>query len=447
MVAPSVESRLVFIDRTGRGEGSGVVGQVIPGVKYQRRGNRASADVNYRLYLSGGTGDTEVQSVAHDLTAEGGLEAVEDLLFVGVQAAAGLVGGTGTVGGVDSIDLNSQDGTQSYSLRVAPAFRPRGTNPYARFVSENAFDIVEYDDSRFVDSTSYKLNAGIVSGPIFEIVDWDLGATTNVTQFEVRDDERNEVSGGLGYELNPRLKLFGRLGYEDNDILTRRSETDGIIWSVGSDWAPTRRTRVELEYGERYFGETYSAKVSHRTKRMQLAFDAGRGVDNARNQSLLDSFLFLRDPDGNIVVDPVTGDPVQVNVGEVVTFEEDYINTEVRAVMVLTGRLTRVQLSGLVANRDYEFTEEEEDEIDLSLRVSRKLANGMFVDVFGNVNTIDYAEFGEREARSIGLALRRSLSPRTSLRVGYRYREGEGDDAGFDYTEHRVGLSVITQFR
>lgn len=442
----SLQNGLVFIDRTGSDEGTGVVGQVIPGVRFQRRGSRASADVNYRMYLSAGTGDTDVQGIAHDLTAEGRIEAIEDLLFVGAQASASLIGDSGTTGSVDSINLNSENGTQTYALKVTPALRPRGSNPFARFVSENVLDIVEYSDSTFDGSTSYTLNAGVVSGPYFDTSAWDVGATHNVAQFENRDDERNEVSGGLVHTLNSRWKLLGRIGYEDNDILTRRSDTDGLIWSVGTDWAPSRRTRVELEYGERYFGATYSAKVSHRTKRMQLGFEAGRSVDNARNQRFVDSFLLLRDTNGNIIVDPVTGDPVRVNVAEVQTFEEDYISTEARAVMVITGRLTRVQLSALVANRDYEFTDDEEDEIEFALRVSRRLASGMFVDVFGNLSHLDQQGFGASETRDIGIALRRPLSARTSLQLGVRYREGEGDNADDDYKEHRVSASVITRF-
>lgn len=442
----SVTASATAVDRSGSNASSGLVLQLSPSIRLSGRGARATADLSYGLTASAGTGDTDPLGLSHNLLARGQVEAIEDFFFLGADASARLIGNSATAGRVDAINANA-DGRQSYSLRLTPQFRHR-LNRYADIVSNNAVDYVTYsgDNASGNDgSSSHTLNLGVRSGSFFLPFDWALDATRKETDYEDYDETRTSYTAAGGYRLNPRWRLNGRVGYEDNDVRTTRADTSGSIWALGADWTPNPRTSLSAEYGRRYLGSIYSARLSHRTKRTLLSMDLSRDISNRRSLQLVDSFFILTDANGNILIDPSTNLPIIVNIPDVEQIDEDFISTQLRAALRVTGRRTTATLTGTVSNREYELSSTDEDTFGLSLGLSRQLGADVNATLGTSYTHAERSGGSDSDVYDVRLSLGRRLSPRTRASIDLLHSERSSSTAD-DYTENRIGISLSTSF-
>lgn len=445
----SVTASLDVVDRSGRDASSGVVASISPRISLNGRGGRTTADVNYQLTTSIGTGDTDPRGLSHNLTATGRLEAVEDRLFIGANAAARLAGRTATSGPVDPVNARS-DGVQSYSVGIQPEYRQH-INRYADFVSQNSIDYVTYsgdDRDGGNDSTSARIHAGIRSGRHFSRLSWSLDASREETDYDSASrtsDTRSSYTAGVGYRIDRTWSVNGSLGYEKNDVETTRSDTDGLIWNVGTSWAPNPRTSLSASYGERYFGEVISADLRHRTKRTVLSLGLSRDVTNRRAFELVDSFFFLVDDTGNLIRDPVTGNPLIVNIPQLDLTDEDFVNTQLRGAIAVSGRRTTVTVTGTVSNREFEVSGEDETSLALALSASRRLGANINASAAVQYTRADGTTRGDSDSYDVSLSLSRRLSERTSAAINVLHREQDAT-SNDGYTENRIGVSVSSSF-
>lgn len=316
-------------------------------------------------------------------------------------------------------------------------------------MSKNAINYVRSDSSSTVSgnsSRSYTTNIGVRSGRYFGPLNWSLDATKRTTKYESRDDKNSRYTAGLGYRLDPQWRVRGTLGYETNDVQTRRSNTDSATWTIGGDWTPNPRTSVSADIGRRYLGQTFTASVRHRTRRTALSMDLSRDISNRRTAELVDSFFYLVDNNGNIIVDPNTGDPIIANIPELRQTDEDYINTQLRGVATVTGLRTTVTVTGTLSNRDYEVSSSSEDSYGLSVNVSRKLGGNYRATAGGTYTHASASGGSDSDTYDVRLSLSRRLSPRTNASLDLLHRDQDSTSAGGGYTENRIGISLSTSF-
>jgi uncharacterized protein (PEP-CTERM system associated) len=430
-------------------DNSGQVFQLSPRFRLSREGGRAVANINYSPTISVGFGDTNPEFLTHDLLGTGRFEAVENRFFIGADARSGLVGATSSSGFVDAISFKGDNARQAYSFGITPEYL-QPLNRYASFASRNRVDWVGYsgnDDGDGSDgSRGQTLNASIVSGRHFNAFDWDLSATERRTFYDGDQDDstRRDYGAGIGYRFGPRWAVNGRIGYEDNDITTNRSRTNGATWDVGARWTPTPRTSVDANFGERYFGERYSANISHRSRRTRLSAGLSRDVTNRREQQLVDSLFLLEDGSGNPVLDQ-DGNPIIANIPQLENTNEDFVNTQLRGAMTITGRRTSVTITGNISNRDYEVSSRDEDSYDLTVSASRELGSSISATLTGRTRYVDVSDDGDTDEYGVRLSLSKGLSSRTSAALNLGYRDYNSDRSGDSYTEKRIGISLTTQ--
>ncbi len=436
----SVTASMTAVDRTGNDAESGLVAQVSPGIRLSGEGARARADLSYRLTASVGLGDIDPRGVSHNLNANGQVEVVEDFFFLGGRAGARLVGDSLTSGPVDPIN---DEGSQSFSLAVLPEFRHR-LNRYANLVSRNAIDYVTYSGDGRDDSYSTTVNLGVLSGPEFGPVNWTLDATQRRTEFEDRSDKNASYTAGVGYRVSGRWAVSATAGYEENDVSTLRTDTDGFIWNVGTVWTPNPRTSLDLTYGERYIGEVYSGTFSHRSRKTLLRVSLSRDVSNRRFAELEDAFFFLVDADGNPVTDPLTGDPLVVNIPQLQQVDEDFINTQLQVAISATGRRTTVTATATAAQRDYEVSGDEEESYGFALSANRRLGGDYSASAGASVRRAEDNTGGDTDTYDLRFSLSRQITRRTSASLDFLHRNQ--DSVTNDYTENRIGLSLTTSF-
>lgn len=444
----SVTAELTHVDRNGQNESTGTVLQMTPRLRLSGRGARVQADIDYGITASTGTGGTDPTDFSHNLRADGQVEVIENEFFIGANAAARLVGNTATSGTVDAINAES-DGRQTFSVEITPEFRHH-LNQYADIVSNNSINYVTYSGNNARDddgSRAIESNVGVRSGRYFGPLSWSLDATQNKTKFENRDDKRTSYNATIGYRVDATWRVRGGVGYEKNDVLTRRDDTDGATWDAGVDWTPNPRTQASFNYGQRYLGNVFSGSFSHRTRRTLLSLDASRDVSNRRSAQLLDSFFFLVDPNtGNPFLDPLTGNPILVNIPELEQTDEDFLNTRIRGAVTVTGRRTSATVTATASNRDFEVSNVDEDSVGLTFQLTRQLGNGFNVSLRSSLTRADGTSSGDSDTQDVQLTLSKQLTPRTSASLNVRRLERDGSAANSDYTENRIGISLSSSF-
>lgn len=444
----STTLRLSHVDRSGDDGYSGQILQAQPNLHLRGDGGRFTADVNYQPVVSVGNSDTDPEFLTHDLLGRARLEAVEDRFFIGADTSARVTGNSSSSASVDAVNFNSEGGQQVFTFGLTPEYRHH-INKYADFTSNNRFDWVTYsgNDSSDSDSRSQTFNAAIRSGRYFSVWDWSLSATHRETFYDSdQDDEtRTQYTANLGYRFGPRWRVHGSVGYEDNDLNTNRSDTNDVIWDAGVNWTPNARTAVSAEYGQRYFGDRFAGRVSHRTRRTRVALDFSREVESRRDEQLVDSFFFLADDSGNPIVD-ASGSPIIVNVPELEDIDEEYVNTQMRGIVTITGRRTTVTVTGRVANRDYEETPRDEDTYSLTVGVTRDLGSNYSASLTGRVDQVDSNATSDNETYDARFSLTRALSPRSRAALTLGYRDYNDDDSSESYTEKRIGISFTTTY-
>ena len=443
----AITTTATSVDRTGNSAQSGLVFQVTPAYTLTGRGGRVEGNVHLRPTFSVGTGDTDPRFMTNEGYARGRMEVVEDVFFLGASASARLGGDTGIAGPVDAINVNT-DGYQSYSIGLAPEFRAH-LNKYADLVSNNSVDYVWYnrnDQNAGSDSLSGTAHIGARSGRIYGPLSWRADASVRKTTYDSRDDQSTSYSAGLGYRLNSTWALNGSLGYETNDVQTSRSSTDGVTWDVGTVWTPNPRNSASFSYGQRYYGDTISGDYTHTSRRTRLSLGVVREVTNRRYEQLVDSFFFLADDQGNPIVDPSNGQPIIVNVPQIQQGDEDYLNSELRGAVSITGRRTNVTLSGSLYQRTYEVSGNKEDGYDLSLNFTRQLGSNFSASAGGSWSQEKASFLGDSDYYDVRFALTRNLSKRTSASLNISHHERDANAANNSYTENRIGISLTSSF-
>jgi len=429
------------VDRTGQGAQTGTVLELNPRWIAKGRGGRFRADINYAPNLAAGFDDTDPETLTHDLLATGRLEVVPDTFFLGAKAAAAITGTDSTSAPIDAISFKTDGGQQTFSLALLPEYRQH-INRYVDIVSNNSLDWVGYREGQSDDSSSIRLNLSAISGRYFGRSDWSVDGNYRGTRYDTRTDKRKDVSGTLGYRIDRQWRIFGSLGYEDNDVDTDRSNTSGVIWDVGTDWTPNPRTSMSARYGQRYYGDTWSGSVNHRSRRTRLGLDFSRSINNRRTTESVDSFFYLVDDSGGIITDPNTGAPIIANIPYLDETDEDYLEDRLRGIVTITGRRTTANISGTVSQRSYEISGDDEDSLDLSANLSRRLGAGYTASVNGVVRYTDRKQGSDSDSYDVSLSLSKTFSRRTSASVDLLYRDYNDDDPGEDYTERRIGLTL-----
>ena len=162
-------------------------------------------------------------------------------------------------------------------------------------------------------------------------------------------------------------------------------------------------------------------------------------------KQLVDSFFFLADGNGNPIVDQ-GGSPIIVNIPELEETDEDYVNTQIRGIVTVTGRRTTVTVSGRVSNQDYEETPRDEDRYRLDVSVTRDLGSNLHATLTGSADQVESNATSDNETYDARFSLTKALSPRSTTALTLGYRDYNDDAPGESYTEKRIAISFTTTY-
>jgi uncharacterized protein (PEP-CTERM system associated) len=278
-----------------------------------------------------------------------------------------------------------------------------------------------------------------------------------------RSYESNSIGIGLRWLINPRL--FIELSYNDpiDDVSDLENQPLENYLSSYIRWQPSPRTTLSASHSQRFFGDTYSLQLKHRTKRLENEINYQEEV-NAFTRNNLDPFtvgLYWCPLSDNTNLSECF-----INDGQNINFD-DYTLLSVTDFNVLEDQeytLNKVlQWSSTLSLPRTTFTlqinrnerirlENNVSDIytDASLTVTRKISGRS--DIIFTYKHTDHLmqEGGESERNDVykkyQIDYSKRLSSKFSISGGVGLLERTSDLALFNYDENRVHFKFTKEF-
>lgn len=271
--SPSLGLRSTYSDNVGlstRGrESSDLVTEVAPGVAITGRGARLNLDAQYALVYRAYANNSSSNGHNHSLRSKASFDAFDRKLFLDASASIAQQN-ISTLGALSASDVNlTPNRTEVRQATFSPYWVSRlGT--FAALTARYTWSRAESDGATSVLNTdTQSASLQLASGSRFSDLGWSLAYSKQEIEssrgrFASRSLE--SVTGTVRYRVLPTLFALGSLGHDENVFGSARGSTGGDFYSVGLEWAPSLRTKVSGEIGERYFGNTARLSAEHRTR-------------------------------------------------------------------------------------------------------------------------------------------------------------------------------------
>jgi len=277
---------------TGFGRSSdGLTTSVDPGFTLRRDGARVKTDINYSLNNLYYHNDSEMD-LRHQFNGSVLGELVQNELFIdsSFRKRDQIISPLGT-SNIDS-SLQRDNLTSSTSWSIGPRWERRFAD-VATSTLEYQVDRVSFSGGAADDSWGSTLTGVLNSGPMFG--DWFWSADYSNSDIRYSEGGENSefemYSGTLGYNLTRKLNVYYTVGNEKNSFRNSVGDTGGSYWNVGVGFTPSVRTSLNMTYGKRFFGDTYSFSISHQARKWNVVVSRAETITTTRQLQLGDIFL------------------------------------------------------------------------------------------------------------------------------------------------------------
>lgn len=442
----SVSAGAVYSDNvnlSSNNEESELTATLTPSVSLHGKGGRASLDLTGALEINGQGGSND--SVNPRLQANANAELYERTAFIDLAATA-------TQNAIDPLNIsgtdnlsNSSNRTTTYSYRVSPYLRSR-LKGVADMELRYTYNELNHSENTVTDTSSDEFSLNLDSGPEFADWSWGLSASDKST-----DNDQGEVSQlrsadlRLGYQINRRWQINGSVGTESNDFASVQSSRDGSSWDVGARWTPSARTELDFGVGERFFGSTKRLNLTHRSKRSVLS--ASYTTELTDSTTLLSNqvVFLVTDPFGQPILDPVTGDPFLVTANLPTIGVSTFVDERFALSYSLKGRRSTFTLSADMSDQTYQDSTREVSSRGLGASLTRTLSGTLSGNISLNWDQQEESGTGNRENDiwRLQAGINRQLGQKTNLRFSYSLTDRDSNQAGQDYQENRLSLTLM----
>jgi uncharacterized protein (PEP-CTERM system associated) len=204
--------------------------------------------------------------VRHQLNAVGTAELAKDLFFVDgtaliSQQNVSLLGPQA----IDNVNVTGNRANVS-AYSISPYLRHRFQD-FATTEVRYTRNWVNSSANTLFNSNGDSILASLNSGSAFSTLGWGVNYSNQMIHFSNgRNIELERSTGNLRYKVTRQFALTATGGYERNSFISIRGSPSAPLWTVGFIWQPTERTNITASGGRRFFGNTYSALASHRTR-------------------------------------------------------------------------------------------------------------------------------------------------------------------------------------
>ncbi len=452
-VTPTISFEETFTDNVDLDpdgeEESAFISSVRPGITFFADAARVNWAFSGNVALQHQTaGEDEGLDVEVDLNTSGTVELFEDLFFIDGSASVSqevLNSDTASSGS----DENSTNRETIQNYRFSPYIQNR-LGDFARAETRYTLSQVFIDSDDASDTTTHEGRFSLNSGPDFTQFSWGLSLSASEAMPSDDDDiSRRDANFTTTYALTRTFFLIGSVGYQQFDDGDADNEVDDPTWRTAVRWQPSRRTQVEVGYGQRDDEQSFDGSLRHDiTTRTRLS--ASYSETLRTSQEALGRNLDL------IEFNPDSGQFENSETGEVITSVNDLpfeVNDE-------TTRVSTFRL-GLNGSRDRdsfgvnfsaEFEEndgssdDDEAEYGVSANWGRALNNRTRFNTSGEYEYNDLGTSIETEY-TFRAGLSYSVFRNVSANVDYTFRIRESDeDSSDEFKENAVTVGLRANF-
>lgn len=148
-------------------------------------------------------------------------------------------------------------------------------------------------DPIFGTTSGNNITANLTSGQDFSVIGWGVNATEDSFSGERQGNtESQNVEANVRYRTSAVLSLTATAGYDKYDYASQSDNaTQGPSYTGGFILTPSARTRLQMSYGHRYYGNTGSMAFSFRSHRSAVTANYSDTVTTSRQNYLSTSAL------------------------------------------------------------------------------------------------------------------------------------------------------------
>ena len=241
------------------------VTEVTPGISVVGNTARNKVNLNYRLQNLFNSGGNEEHDLNHQLQFDSNSELLRNSLFLDLSGSISQQNATNFRSANDNI-TGSDNRTSVTTYGFSPYWTPHLHGyadgevrfRYEKFMTDNdqfsntasATNLSTLSDSEVLEESVH-----LVSGWRFSRVTWEL----NYLNSEQKRDAGNDVifrngDGLARVHFSRKYNIFARVGFADNSFQTLTDRNNnGFFYTVGGEWRPSRRFRLEAGFGNNSF--------------------------------------------------------------------------------------------------------------------------------------------------------------------------------------------------
>lgn len=471
---PYVSASATWSDNVGadaRGGDGDLSFEVAPGISVLRESGRFRGNLNAAVRNIVYMNETDRNDTFVVLNGHGQVEAVEDTLFVDMDASidrsnrsvfAGRAAG-------DPQDFSSDNETRMYGIGPRLKFRlGPDTNGTAKYMTRWVSGGGGLDNRR--EST---LNAQVANPAQFGRIGWGLEYRRTESDFGraglAGSSSEDILRGTLYAKVTPQLRLRGIVGREKNNFDTATDDRSPIVGG-GFDWNPTERTTISGTSEKRIFGRGYDFRFNHRHANSTWSLSYVRDVSSSLETVGLDVF---QDPEFRLLFDGLERQIADPLLREAVVRRLlGFPSIGARDLFVTNARFVTRSLAGSVSfigvRNVLTFAVQRSERERLGAAVTGNPVDDFarFDNVTTRAGTVSLSHKlapqaslnanltrsrstgrgrtdSETERTLFSLALLKQLGPHTSGGVTYRYQRAEGAS---DFVENAIVATISVSF-
>lgn len=288
--------------------------------------------------------------------------------------------------------------------------------------------------SKVKDTNDFKASTTVSSSWRASRVRWQLDGSFLKSS---NKNQQTSVDGVLEYALSQGLIPFVRAGYDDvKDRFLNNKKRSGGIYSAGLSWVPGPRLSFKGEIGHRFGGLSGAASVKYAiTSALNIAINYSEGI--ATQQQALTNALGLLEfanagtqigsSSAPVLVDSV-GSPVQISNNTLSLNDSSFKSQNLSVGINGTIRKTALFIRAYRITRKFDANATtpalDETVAGVSSQISRKLSNGIAVNLAGTYSTtLNPRTPPEDDTQVTGRAsLSYAINKALSTSIGYDYR-------------------------
>ena len=268
-------------------EQSAYITQISPSFSVTASGQRLKLQANYVMQNSYYSGINNEAKTNHLLQANANASLIQDLFFL--EGNANITQqNLSPFGQVVENNFNlSNNRAEVKTYSISPYFISKFNN---NFTSELRYvhDSVVSGSLLSSNSQSDSLRFSLSSGSAFKTVNWGLNYSHQNVHYDNLAPLTTEMTTvSLGYQISPLFRLTSTSGYEKNSYVTLGEKPPGYFWTAGFAWAPTQRTNLIFNTGQRFYGKTHAMTFSHRGRMSVFSVGYNEDVTTTRGQFLI----------------------------------------------------------------------------------------------------------------------------------------------------------------